>query len=61
MARVRHVQRVSYLEAVRRLEGTSGGEETMVVEPPRPEKVSHQPSESEMPHVKIWALFYLWS
>ena len=34
VAGVRSVQRVSYLEAVRRLEGTSGGEETTVVEPP---------------------------
>ena len=34
VARVRSVQRVSYLEAVRRLEGTRVGEEAMVVEQP---------------------------
>ena len=36
VARVRSAQRVSYLEAVRRSEGTSGEEEAMVIEPPRP-------------------------
>lgn len=34
VARVRSVQRVSYLEVVRKLEGTSSGEEAIVVEPP---------------------------
>lgn len=52
VARVRRVQSVSYLEAVRKLKGTSGGEEQMVVEPPRPGKVSHQLRDIEMLHVK---------
>jgi hypothetical protein len=34
------------------LEGTGSGEEATVVEPPRPVKVSHQPRDSEMLHVK---------
>jgi hypothetical protein len=37
---------------VRKLEGTSGREEAMVVEPPRPVKAFHQPRDSEMLHVK---------
>lgn len=49
VARVRSVQHVSYLEAVRR---TSGMEETMEVEPPQPVKGSHQLRDSEMLHVK---------
>ena len=37
---------------VRKLEGTSGGGEEAMVEPPRPVKVSHQPRDIEMLHVK---------
>lgn len=47
VARVRGVQLVPYLEALRRLEGTSGKQETKVLEPPPQMKVSHK-----MLHVK---------
>jgi hypothetical protein len=54
------VARVSYLEAVRKLEGTSGGKEVMVVEPQRPVNVSHQLRDSEMLHVKTVDFFIIY-
>lgn len=51
VARVRDVQCVSYLEAMRRVEGASGVEDAMVIEP-APVNVSRQPRDPDILHVK---------